>query len=93
MKYFDWDRKKNETLKQERDIGFEDIVIAVEEGRLLDVLAHHNQRRYPNQKIFIVMVAEYAYLVPFVEDDEKIFLKTIIPSRKATQEYIIKSKR
>lgn len=93
MKYFDWDAKKNQTLKEERDIGFEEVVIAIEEGRLLAVLVHHNQRRYPNQKIFAVMVEEYAYLVPFVEDEEKIFLKTIIPSRKATQEYIIKAKK
>lgn len=93
MKHFDWDPKKNELLKQEREICFEDIVIAIEEDKLLDVLTHHNPKRYPNQRIFVVHVGGYAYLVPFIEDDEKIFLKTIIPSRKATQRYIINHKK
>lgn len=93
MKYFDWDARKNEQLKSEREISFEDVLVAIEEGRLLDVVVHTNARRYPNQKIFVVAVSEYAYLVPFVEDEEKIFLKTIIPSRKATRKYIIDKKR
>ena len=92
-KYFDWDSKKNELLKQERDISFEDIIVAIDDGHLLDILIHHNPRRYPHQKIFVVAVSSYAYLVPFVEDEEKIFLKTIIPSRKATYTYIIKNKK
>lgn len=92
IKYFDWDVTKNEVLKQEREIGFEDILIAIDEGRLLDILVHPNSRRYPNQKIFIVSVSGYAYVVPYIEDDEKIFLKTIIPSRKATKDYIIKKR-
>lgn len=89
MKYFDWDEKKNQRLKEERDISFEDILISLEEGRLLDIVKHPNEKRYPKQKIFVVNVKDYAYLVPFVEDEEKIFLKTIIPNRKATKEYII----
>ena len=88
-KYFDWNPIKNDLLKRERDIGFEEIVLAIEEGGLLDILAHPSRRRYPHQKIFVVRVSGYAYLVPFVEDSEKIFLKTIIPSRKATRRYII----
>lgn len=90
MKYFDWDENKNTKLKEERDIGFEDIVIALDEDRLLDVLLHPNREMYAHQRIFVIEVQGYAYLVPFVEDDEKIFLKTIIPSRKATKKYIIK---
>lgn len=89
MKYFDWNSDKNETLKHEREVSFEDILVAIDEGKLLDVVQHKNKTKYPDQKIFIVNVNQYAYLVPFVEDDEKIFLKTIIPSRKATKKYII----
>jgi len=87
-KYFDWDAEKSERLKAERELGFEDILIAIHEGHLLDIVEHHNPQRYPRQKIFVVAVNEYVYLVPFVEDDTKIFLKTIIPSRKATQQYL-----
>lgn len=90
MKYFDWDQKKNEELKRERDISLEEVLVAIEEGNILDIIEHPNKERYPNQKIFIVKINNYAYLIPFVEDDEKIFLKTIIPSRKATKNYIIK---
>jgi len=87
MKYFDWDVDKNKKLIKERKVIFEDVLIAIEEGRLLDIIEHPNQK-YSNQKIFIVQILDYAYLVPFVEDEEKIFLKTIIPSRKATKKYI-----
>lgn len=90
MKYFDWDWKKNETLKREREISFEEMLVAIEEGGILDIIEHPRKRRYPGQKIFVVSTDDYAYLVPFVEDDEKIFLKTIIPSRKATKKYIMK---
>jgi len=90
VKYFDWSEEKNDLLKSEREISFEDVLIAIFEGKLLDVLEHPNKQRYPNQKIFAVDIGDYAYLVPFVEDDEKIFLKTIIPSRKATKKYLIK---
>ena len=92
MKYFDWSEKKNNLLKEERNISFEDVLIKIEQGGLLDIVKHHNQKRYKNQKIFIVNVDNYAYLVPFVEDSEKVFLKTIVPSRKATKKYIIRRK-
>ncbi|MFH1610494.1 MAG: toxin [Patescibacteria group bacterium] len=89
MKYFDWSNTKNEQLKAERDICFEDCTIAIEEGKLLDIIKHSNERKYPNQKIFVIEINNYIYLVPFVEDEEKVFLKTIIPSRKATKKYIL----
>ncbi len=90
MKYFDWSPEKNEELIQKRSISFEEIVIAIEGGYVLDIMRHNNREKYSNQKIFIIRIEDYAYLVPFIEDDEKIFLKTIIPSRKATKEYINK---
>jgi len=90
MKYFDWDSQKNAKLKIERDVCFEDVLIAIENGNVLDIVEHPNKKRYPNQKIFIVNINNYAYLVPFAEDEEKVFLKTIIPSRKATKKYIIR---
>jgi len=90
MKYFDWNSRKNEKLKREREIGFEDVLIAIKEKRILDIVEHKNQKKYPDQKVFIIDVDSYAYLVPFVEDERKIFLKTIIPSRQATKKYIFK---
>ena len=92
MKYFDWNADKNEKLKAERDIGFEDCLIAIENGNMLDIIEHKNKNKYPNQKIFIINIDSYGYLIPFVEDKEKIFLKTIIPSRQATKKYILKIK-
>jgi uncharacterized DUF497 family protein len=87
VKTYRWSEKKNEQLKQSRGISFEDIVLAIESGGLLDVLAHPNPRRYPSQKVFVVAVTEYVYLVPHVEEGDHVFLKTVIPSRKATREY------
>ena len=87
MKYFSWSEEKNELLREERQISFEDVVFYIEQGFLLDVLEHPNQEKYKGQKIFVVQMDEYVYLVPFIEDDREIFLKTIIPSRKATKEY------
>lgn len=88
MKYFSWSEEKNKILIAERDISFEDIVFYIEKGFLLDVLEHPNPEKYPGQKIFVVQVEEYAYLVPFVESENEVFLKTIIPSRKATRKYL-----
>lgn len=87
MKIYRWSEKKNEQLKLSRGISFEDIVLALESGGLLDVLTHQNPRRYPNQKVFVVAVMEYVYLVPHVEENQYIFLKTAIPSRKAMRDY------
>lgn len=88
MKPYDWNDEKNDWLRQERDVTFEDIVFHLSRGGLLDTIEHPNQQQYPGQKIFIVNVEGYACLVPFVEDDEMIFLKTIIPSRKMTKQYL-----
>ena len=88
MKPFRWDPTKNEHLKASRRISFEEIVLAVEEGGLRDVLVHPNQRRYPGQVVLVVVYREYAFLVPSVEETEHYFLKTIIPSRKATRDYL-----
>ncbi|MGA3292274.1 MAG: toxin [Candidatus Microgenomates bacterium] len=90
MKYYDWNKEKNRLLKAERDISFEEVYIAIESGGLLDIVKHPNQKKYPNQKMFVLNINNYVYLVPFVEDEEKVFLKTIIPSRKATKKYIVK---
>ena len=92
MKYFDWEEDKNEQLKREREISFEDVVLAIENNQVLDIVEHSNKKRYPNQKVFIINVNRYAYLVPFIEDEGKIFLKTIIPSRKATRKYLVERK-
>jgi uncharacterized DUF497 family protein len=88
MKRFAWDEEKNDALKRDRGISFEEIVFHIGRGDLLDVLEHPNPERYPGQQIFVVDVDGYAYLVPFVEETQNIFLKTIIPSRKATKQYL-----
>ena len=88
MKYFSWNEEKNKLLLTQRDVSFEDIVLYIEKGFLLDVLEHPNPEKYPGQKIFVVQVEKYCYLVPFVESEDEVFLKTIIPSRKATRKYL-----
>ena len=88
MKYFSWNIEKNEQLKKERGISFEEVVFHIERGQLLDIVEHPNQEKYTGQRIFIVHINDYVYLVPFVEDEQEIFLKTIIPSRKATKKYL-----
>ena len=88
MKIYTWNSEKNELLKQDRDISFEEIVLNIQLGNELDIYDHPNQKRYSKQKISVIAVIGYAYLVPFIENNEEIFLKTIIPSRKATKQYI-----
>lgn len=88
MKQFRWNHQKNATLKIEREISFEQIVLAIEEDGLLDTLTRPNPGKYPNQSVFVVMFEGYVYLVPFVEEAEFYFLKTVIPSRKATRDYL-----
>jgi uncharacterized DUF497 family protein len=88
VKYFAWDDAKNAKLRKERAIGFEDVVFHIERGDLLDILEHPNANRYSGQRIFVVRREDYVYLVPFVEDKHTVFLKTIIPSRKATKQYL-----
>ena len=88
VKYFAWDDAKNARLKADRGIGFEDVVFHIERGDLLDILQHPNPDRYAGQRILVVQREDYVYLVPFVEDEDSVFLKTIIPSRKATKQYL-----
>jgi uncharacterized DUF497 family protein len=88
MKHYAWSAEINAQLKQERGLSFEDVVFHIEAGDEVDLFDHPNQERYPGQKIAVVLIEEYAYLVPFVESENEIFLKTIIPSRKATKQYI-----
>ncbi len=88
MKLFKWNPEKNEILTKERGITFEEIVHMIELGVPVIETDHPNPEKYPNQKILIVDIEGYAYLVPFVQDQEEIFFKTIIPSRKATRKYI-----
>ena len=83
-----WNKEKNILLKKERGICFDDVMVAIHEGRIVDIVEHHNKEKYPNQKILIVEIGSYAYLVPFVIDGDGIFLKTVIPSRKATKKYL-----
>ena len=88
MKPFRWSVEKNALLQQERGLSFEQITVAVESGGLLDIVAHPNAERYPRQRIMVVVIDDYAYVVPYVEEEDHLFLKTIIPSRKATRDFI-----
>jgi uncharacterized DUF497 family protein len=88
MKYFNWNEDKNRKLRKSRNISFEQIVLATDDGKLLDVLQHQNKGRYLDQFVLIVDIRNYAYVVPFVEDGESYFVETIYPSRKATKTYL-----
>ena len=87
VKAYAWSVEKNDFLQRERGVSFEDVVLNLQLGNEIDVFEHPNQERYPGQKISVVLIEGYAYLVPFVETEDEIFLKTIIPSRKATKHY------
>jgi uncharacterized DUF497 family protein len=91
VKRFAWDEAKNLKLKAERSIGFEEIVYYIQAGGLLDILEHPNRERYGDQRIFVVRREDYVFLVPFVEDEDFVFLKTIIPSRKMTRHHLRKA--
>jgi len=88
MDHYRWNKEKNERLKIERGVSFEQITMHIERGDLLDIVAHPNQEKYPNQQLLVVEINDYVYLVPFVENENGKFLKTIIPSRKATRVYL-----
>ena len=88
MKSFRWSIEKNENVKTDRGVSFERMVVAIESGGLLVILAHPNQAKYPRQRVLVVACDNYAYMVLFVEEDDYFFLKTIIPSRKATRDYL-----
>jgi len=88
MKTFSWSHEKNEMLMRDRGVSFEIVVLQISKGGILDILEHSNRAKYPNQRIFVVKLGDYACLVPFIESEEVIILKTIIPSRKATRDYL-----
>ena len=88
MKPFRWSSDKSESLRAERGLTFEAVVVAIESGGLLDILRHPNPAKYPRQRILVVELDGYVHLVPFVEEKDHFFLKTIIPSRKATRDYL-----
>jgi uncharacterized DUF497 family protein len=88
MKPFRWGPEKNDQLALERGVSFAQMVVAIEAGGLLDIFAHPSPSKYPNQRVLVVACDGYAYLVPFVEAEDHFFLKTVIPSRKATRDYL-----
>ncbi len=88
MKTYAWSAGKNQHLKADRGISFEEVIVHIAAGDLLDIVEHPNPEKYKGQHMFIVKVRDYAWLVPFVETESEIFLKTIIPSRKATKRYL-----
>lgn len=88
MKSITWDPEKNRILREERNISFEDVVLHISIGAILDTFDHPNPKDYPGQQIHVIGMEGYAYLVPFVESETEVFLKTIIPSRKATKTYL-----
>lgn len=87
MRRLRWSHEKNELLKRTRGISFEEVAYHIGRQEILDVRKHPNRQRYPHQKIFVIELEDYVYLVPFVESEDEIFLKTIIPSRKAKKEF------
>jgi uncharacterized DUF497 family protein len=88
MKPFRWNDDKNRQLQVDRGVSFEQVLKAIAGKQLLDVIEHPNPERYPSQRIFVIKMNQYVYLVPFVETDQEIFLKTIIPSRKLKKQYL-----
>ena len=82
-----WNEEKNQILKMQRGIGFEQILDKIESGEILGRKIHPNKKKYPNQQIFIIEIDSYIYYVPYVENNDEIFLKTIIPSRKLRKHY------
>lgn len=88
MKLLNWNTEKSLMLKESRGICFEDIVFYIEKSDILDDYQHPNQRKYAGQRIIVICIDNYVYLVPYIENEDEIFLKTIIPSRKATETYL-----
>lgn len=88
MSDFDWNDEKNEFLKSTRGVSFEEVVFHIQNGDVLNIIKHPNADRYPKQNIIVLNIEGYVYLVPYVKERSVRFLKTIIPSRKATKEYL-----
>lgn len=93
MKYLAWNDEKNVQLKRERGVSFEEIAFHIERGDILDIVEHPNREKYGGQRMFVIAIENYAWLVPFVESEEHVFLKTAIPSRKATKKYLGEEKK
>ena len=87
---FDWDEEKNALLRRTRGVSLEHIVSAIEDGDVADVLKHPGPDRYPDQRVYLVILQDYVFVVPFVRDDEsdRVFLKTVYPSRTFTKRYL-----
>jgi hypothetical protein len=85
---FDWSDEKNEVLERTREVCFEDVVVCIQNGDVLDILRHPHRDRYPGQYMMVLNIEGYVWLVPYVKQRGVRFLKTIIPSRKATREYL-----
>lgn len=88
MSEIDWNDEKNEMLRRVRGVCFEDVLVCIQNGGVVDVVRHPNRERYPGQNIIVLNVEGYVWLVPYVKSRGVRFLKTIIPSRKATREYL-----
>lgn len=89
MKTFKWNVEKNQKLKKERGVSFEVIIFCIEKGLLLDVVANPNQKKYKKQKLFIVDVMDFVYVIPLTENEDEIYLHTIIPNRNMTDKYLM----
>jgi uncharacterized DUF497 family protein len=92
MKPINWNAFKNHQLIEQRGISFDEVVFYIQQGSLLDDIKHPNSNRYPNQRVFVVDIKGYVFLVPYIENQDEIFLKTVIPSRKATKRYLGETK-
>ncbi len=90
VEHVEWNEEKDRWLQETRGISFRRIATLILEDDILDVIGHPNQERYPGQQLLFIKVDDYVYVVPFVEEEKRIFLKTIIPSRKATRAYLRK---
>ena len=88
MKPIRWNADKSLSLKSERGVSFEEVLSAISQGGLLRVMDHPNRAKYGHQKMLVVRIRDYAYLVPYVENEQQIFLKSIMPSRKATRDFL-----
>lgn len=93
MKPINWSPEKNIQLKADRGISFEEVLVAISQGGLLDIVDHPNTTKYAHQKIMVVRIIDYACLVSFVETEKEIFLKTIIPNCVATRKYLSKDSK
>ncbi len=87
---YSFDSQKNAWLIESRGISFEEIIAILHSQGAKEIIQHPNTKKYPEQKMYLIELNEYIYLVPFVEENNKIFLKTIFPSRKATKKYLLK---